>query len=58
MEGEIPRGCLRIVDTGNHYLAAVKGNQPTLYRSIQEEFIPEKTNYQVNKGQGVRFVRG
>ena len=50
-----------IVDSGNHYLAAVKGNQPTLYRTalsrsaplpIQEEFIPEQSNYQINKGHG------
>jgi len=33
-------------------LAAVKGNQPTLYNSIQEEFIPEANNYQINKGHG------
>ncbi|WP_141565602.1 ISAs1 family transposase [Anaplasma marginale] len=33
-------------------LAAVKGNQPSLYRSIQEEFIPEESNYQINKGHG------
>ncbi len=32
--------------------AAVKGNQPTLYQSIQEEFTPEETDYQVNKGHG------
>jgi len=32
--------------------AAVKGNQPTLYQGIQAEFIPEETDYQVNKGHG------
>lgn len=41
-----------IVDSGNHYLAAVKGNQPSLDRAIQEEFTPEQTEYQVNKGHG------
>ena len=33
-------------------MAAVKGNQPTLYNSIQAEFIPETSNYQINKGDG------
>ena len=33
-------------------MAAVKGNQPTLYQGIQAEFIPEETNYQINKGHG------
>ncbi|MDJ0727379.1 MAG: ISAs1 family transposase [Prochloraceae cyanobacterium] len=30
----------------------MKGNQPTLYNSIQSEFIPESSNYQINKGHG------
>ena len=33
-------------------MAAVKGNQPTLYQGIQAEFSPEETDYQVNKGHG------
>ena len=40
------------IDSGNDYLAAVKGNQPNLYQGIQAEFIPEETDYQVNKGHG------
>ena len=41
-----------IVDSGNHYLAAVKSNQPTLAQAIQEEFTPEETDYQIDKGHG------
>lgn len=38
--------------TGNHYLAAVKGNQPKLYQAVQEQFVCLETFEQVNKGHG------
>jgi predicted transposase YbfD/YdcC len=41
-----------IVDSGNHYLAAVKGNQPKLYELVQEQLVPHQTWFQVNKGHG------
>jgi predicted transposase YbfD/YdcC len=40
------------VETGNHYLAAVKGNQPNLYQAIQEPFVPLEAFEQVNLGHG------
>jgi predicted transposase YbfD/YdcC len=40
-----------IVATGNHYLAAVPGNQPTLDDKIQAQFLAIETFTQVNKGQ-------
>lgn len=43
---------LTIVETGNHYLAAVKGNQPKLYQAVTEQFVPKETFEQVNKGHG------
>lgn len=43
--------------TGNHYLAAVKANQPTLYEGIQQSFAPVKTTTEVNKGHGRREKR-
>lgn len=36
------------METGNHYLAAVKGNQPKLYQFVQEQFVPLETFEQVN----------
>ena len=30
----------------------MKGNQATLYQTIQADFSPEETDYQVNKGHG------
>jgi predicted transposase YbfD/YdcC len=41
-----------IVDSNNHYLAAVKGNQPKLYQGIQQEFMEKDSFKQVNKGHG------
>lgn len=40
------------METGNHYLAAVKGNQPKLEGAVRKEFIPFETFEQVNKGHG------
>ncbi len=41
-----------IVATGNHYIAAVKANQPTLYDGISQMFTSTETVTQVNKGHG------
>jgi len=46
-----------ILETGNHYLAAVKANQPTLYEGIQQSFVPVETATSVNKGHGRREKR-
>jgi hypothetical protein len=40
------------LETGNHYLAAVKGNQPKLDQAVTEQFVPKETFEQVNKGHG------
>ncbi|NJL83353.1 MAG: ISAs1 family transposase [Chloroflexaceae bacterium] len=49
----IPKKTIRAIrKTGNHYLAAVKGNQPKLYRFVETQFRPEATYEQVNKGHG------
>ncbi|MEO1004569.1 MAG: hypothetical protein AAFW67_01705 [Cyanobacteria bacterium J06638_38] len=41
-----------IIDTGNHYLAAVKGNQPKLYQDVQEQFVNQQTFATIEKGHG------
>ncbi len=43
--------------TGNHYIAAVKANQPTLYDGINQMFTPTEAVTQVNKGHGRREKR-
>jgi len=41
-----------IVDHGNHYLAALKGNQPTLFKSVQAHFVPQESFFELSKGHG------
>jgi predicted transposase YbfD/YdcC len=46
------KSCELIIDSGNHYLAALKGNQPKLFESVKEQFVREETVTSVNKGHG------
>jgi predicted transposase YbfD/YdcC len=41
-----------IVDSGNDYIAALKGNQPNLFEAVQTNFTAESTYQQINKGHG------
>ncbi|NEO65471.1 MAG: ISAs1 family transposase [Moorea sp. SIO4G2] len=41
-----------IVNSGNDYIAALKGNQPTLFKDVKTNFIPQHTYKQINKGHG------
>lgn len=41
-----------IIDSGNDYIAALKGNQPNLFKDVKTNFIPEFAYEQVNKGHG------
>ena len=44
--------CELIFSSGNHYIAALKGNQPGLLKDFVAEFIPESTYFEINKGHG------
>ncbi len=44
--------CEQIVESGNHYLGALKGNQAGLLREVKQHFQPQDTYSQVNKGHG------
>jgi predicted transposase YbfD/YdcC len=44
--------CQLIVDSGNDYIGALKGNQSGLFKEVQANFQPEQTNVQINKGHG------
>ena len=44
--------CQLIVDSGNHYLAALKGNQPKLFAAAQQQFVPEQEYLDISKGHG------
>lgn len=41
-----------IINSGNDYIAALKGNQPSLFKDVKTNFIPEFTYKQINKGHG------
>ena len=41
-----------IRESGNDYIAALKGNQRGLFKDVQTNFIPESTCEQINKGHG------
>ena len=41
-----------IINSGNDYVAALKGNQPNHFKDVKANFIPEFTYEQINKGHG------
>jgi hypothetical protein len=41
-----------IINSGNDYIAALKGNQPSLFKDVKTNFKPEFTYEQINKGHG------
>lgn len=41
-----------IVESGNDYIGALKGNQSGLFKDVKNNFIPEFTCQQINKGHG------
>ena len=41
-----------IIKSENHYLAAVKGNQPKLYQAVREQFIEHDSFSNICKGHG------
>jgi hypothetical protein len=41
-----------IVESGNDYLGALKGNQSGLLTAVEPNFCPEQTFEQINKGHG------
>jgi len=44
--------CQLIIDTGNHYLGALKGNQGNLLKTVQANFVVEASYTDLNKGHG------
>ena len=41
-----------ILDSGNDYLGALKGNQPGLLAAVETHFQPQHSAQQINKGHG------
>ncbi|NJK64076.1 MAG: ISAs1 family transposase [Synechococcaceae cyanobacterium SM2_3_1] len=44
--------CQLILDSENHYLGALKGNQGLLHKSVQAHFIAETSYTELSKGHG------
>jgi len=44
--------CQLIIDTDNHYLGPLKGNQGNLHKSVQANFVPETSYTELTKGHG------
>ncbi len=44
--------CQLIIDTDNHYLGALKGNQGNLHKSVQANFVAEASYTELSKGHG------
>lgn len=41
-----------ITQSGNYYIAALKNNQPNLYKEAVANFLPQDTYFEMNKGHG------
>ena len=52
MQSTRKKTCQTIVESGNHYLAALKGNQPNLFAAVQQQFVPEQEYLDISKGHG------
>lgn len=44
--------CQLIIDTDNHYLGALKGNQGNLHKSVRANFVAETSYTEISKGHG------
>lgn len=41
-----------IVESGNHYLGALKGNQGNLLKAVEAYFVPQQVHIDVSEGHG------
>ena len=44
--------CRWIVDSDNHYLGALKGNQGNLFKSVQAHFVAQESYTDISQGHG------
>ena len=44
--------CQLIVDSGNHYLGALKGNQGNLLKDVETHFFPQQVHIDISEGHG------
>lgn len=49
--------CQLIVDSGNHYVGALKGNQGKLLEDVETHFVAEQSHTETNQGHGRKEKR-
>ena len=49
--------CQLIVDSGNHYLGALKGNQGNLLKDVETHFFPQQVHIDISEGPGLFHSR-
>lgn len=49
--------CQLIVESGNHYLGALKGNQGNLRKDVETHFVAQQVHIEVSEGHGRREKR-
>ena len=52
MRSALKKTCRLIVESQNHYLGALKGNQGKLHKSVQAQFVAEDSYGEISKGHG------
>ena len=52
MPSALKKTCQTIIESGNRYVGALKGNQSGLLNAVQTQFQPQQTVQQMNKGHG------
>lgn len=48
----LKKTCQLIIDSENHYLGALKGNQGNLFKSVQANFVAQQSYSDLTKGHG------
>ena len=48
----LKKTCQLIIDSENHYLGALKGNQGNLFKDVKAHFVPQQSYPELSKGHG------
>lgn len=48
----LKKTCQGIIESANHYLGALKGNQGNLFKSVQSNFVVAQSTTEISKGHG------
>lgn len=48
----LKKTCQLIIDSENHYLGALKGNQGNLFKDVKAHFVPQQSYTELSQGHG------